>query len=169
MAGKTIGIHFPAGFPGTASRAADNVIESMAVYDPTNTPILPGSPVALGTSGMMIRNFGSTHTADKLVGFALRNSQADDPYGSGEIKFLNGQLVDVLKRGSLSVKVGEGSPIRGGDVYYNWDDRYICTAPKTKTVGDETVTVTVKLTNCRFNSMKDANNVAEITVLTRQL
>lgn len=167
MAGKTIGIHFPSGIAGTVSRDADAVIETFAVCDAAGNPILPGSPVVLTASGQAVTNFVSTSTADKLVGFALRNSQADDPYGSGEVKFANGQLCDVLKRGTLSVKVGDGSPIRGGDVYYDWDDKYLCTTAKTKTVGEETVTITVKLTNCRFSGVKDANGVAQLTILER--
>lgn len=160
MAGKVISGSFPSGIPGTVSRSGDNVIDSYAVYDASNT-IEPGTPVVLGLTGLTVQAFTSSNDAEDLIGFAVRDSRADDPYGSGAIKFSNNQMIDVLKRGCMTVHLGAGTPLRGGSVYYNYVNKSICAAAVTSQ--------TVQLTNCKFNGPRDSNNNVEIVVLTRQL
>ena len=148
-----------AGYPGAITRSIDNIIEAKKNVD--TAAIAFGAPVIHHATQNGVTNWASTATADKLVGFAVRSaSKTPETYGSNTASYAAGDLVDVIKRGNVIVPVASGSPKVGGKVHI-----VKATGEITATASEST---TLELTNCKFHSTKDANNLAEITITERQ-
>lgn len=147
------------GYPGTISRAHDIVVEAKKNVD--TDPIAFGAPVMHHASQNGVTNWTSTATADRFVGFAVRNPAKTPATGSSsEGSYAAGELVDVIKRGDVIVPLSSGTPKVGGAVYIVKATGGIVAA------ADDTNTL--QLTNCRFHSIKDANGNVEITITERQ-
>lgn len=168
MPGKVIGTALNNGYPGTISRSGDEVSKSRPVKTGTAN-IYFGDPVILNTDGT-IERFGATGTDAKFAGIAMRKVKSALTYVDQAAYYAALELADILQRGSVTVKVTEGTPAIGGKVY-------VCTvAGTTAAVGDILATATpagvgataVEITNVLFNSTKDTNGVAEIAILTRK-
>ena len=150
MAGKVLNA-FSKGFPGTVSRSVDDIIEALVNADTVAIPF--GAPVVLNGAG--VKAFASGNTAAQFLGVAVRIAKTNETYGADDAAYQANELVDVLKRGTVSVKV-EGTPAAGADVYVTAAGAFTATS-----AGG------TKLTNCKFKSAADANGVAEMVILTR--
>ena len=152
MAGKVL--KFTNGFPGTVTRSIDDIIETLASGEATN-PILLGAPVALD-SGKVV-NVAASKT--DIIGIAMRSIKTENTYGGNDPKYNAGELVDVIKRGTVAVLVSNGSPVAGGTVHI------VKATGAIRTSQDSTNTV--EMTGWKFKGGKDDNNVAEIVLTER--
>lgn len=147
------------GYPGTVSRSIDNIIEAKKNVD--SSAIAFGAPVMHHATQNGVTNWTSTATADRFVGFAVRNpAKTPATYGSGTASYAAGELVDVIKRGNVIVPLSSGTPKVGGAVYIVKATGGIVAAADDSN--------TLQLTNCCFHSTKDANGNVEITITERQ-
>ena len=153
MAGKVL--TWTNGFPGTISRSIDDIIESI-VNGETSASIAFGAPVAL-VSGA-VKNVSADNT--DIIGIAVRTVKTEETYGGADPVYKAKEMVDVLKRGTVSVLVSNGSPSAGGTVYI------VKATGAIRTSADSTNTV--EMTGWRFKGGKDANNVAEIVLTERK-
>lgn len=155
MAGKVIGKTFDIGFPGHVSRGVDDVIESMVNMGAGNIEF--GTAVVLDDTKAGVAAFGAGKTADDLVGFAVRIMKTNETYGQDDALYKPKELVDVLKRGSVTVAVDGGTPVMGGAVYLTPQGK-VSAAAASNTL----------IPNAKFKGAKDINNVAEIVLVSRK-
>lgn len=152
MAGKVL--TWTNGFPGTISRSIDDVVESI-VNGESTASIAFGAPVAL-VSGT-VKNTSADNT--NIIGIAVRTVKTEETYGGDNPVYKAKEMVDVLKRGTVSVLVSNGSPAAGGTVHI------VKATGAIRTSQDSTNTV--EMTGWKFKGGKDANNVAEIVLTER--
>ena len=152
MAGKVL--TWTNGFPGTISRSIDDIVESI-VNGESTASIAFGAPVAL-VSGA-VKNVSADNT--NIIGIAVRTIKTEETYGGDNPVYKPKEMVDVLKRGSVSVLVSNGSPAAGGTVYI------VKATGAIRTTADSTNTV--EMAGWKFKGAKDANNVAEIVMTER--
>lgn len=152
MAGKVL--TWTNGFPGTVSRSIDDIIESI-VNGESSDSIAFGSPVAL-VSGA-VKNVSADNT--DVIGIAVRTIKTEETYGGADPAYKPHEMVDVLKRGSVSVLVATGSPAAGGKVYI------VKATGAIRTSADSSNTI--EMANWKFKGGKDSNNVAEIVLTER--
>lgn len=168
MPGKVIGTSFNYGYPGTISRLGDEITRTRPKASASDD-IYFGDPVTVNTDGSVTR-LGASGTAAKFAGIAVRRIKGATQYTSQNRAYYTDQEpVDVIERGAVAVNVYVGTPTVGGDVYLrvtaNED------IPAGVVGGFEAgadSTNTVKLTSCKWGTVKDANGVAELVILTRQ-
>lgn len=165
MAGKVIGTKLPFGFRGAVSRTPDTII---APYPHVGAdPIQFGEPVAFDATNKGVRKVAATDTASAIVGIAVRRvgqPYADDEHGW---YYKQGDVVDVLLRGSIAVEVASDTGITArGAVYVckgsgdNAAGSIVCA------IGDDTL----EMPNTVFAIGEcDANKIAEVTILTRSI
>lgn len=188
MPGTVIGKSLNLGFAGKISRNVGNLIGARFVKSildgngAETQPSIPfGFPAVLNTDNSFSK-FGasgagvSSATAANFAGIAVSEVKQVLTYGDNATgEYTPNQPADVLETGTCTVFVADktaNAPTAGGKVY-------ICTAAGngTLTVGQlfaaaaptgiGTGTV-VELPNVRFTTGKvDANNITEITMLTR--
>ena len=105
---------FPNGFAGSISRSLDDVVISMA--NKSGAPLAFGVPVALNANGNGVVPFdGSTHTSADFLGVTVRlPSKTPDTYGSKLANYDANEMVDVLVRGHISVKMTGASSAKAG-------------------------------------------------------
>lgn len=151
MAGKVLS--FNNGFAGQVSRSIDDIIESFANVD--TAAIVFGAVVALKPDANGVTNLnGGTP-----VGIAARVAKTNDTYDKDDAKFNPREMVDVIKRGSVSVEVASGNPVMGGQVYVVKASGKIAAAAD----GDKTLAPA----GWRFKTGKDGNGIAEIVLAER--
>jgi hypothetical protein len=127
-----------------------------------------GSPAILNSDNTY-SNFGATGTAATFAGVAVREVKQTTDYLSADGSYDPGQPCDVIERGSVTVVCNVGNPTAGGPVYV----RIAANAgiPTGVVGGFEAAadgTNTVQITNAKWKTgKKDANNVTELTILTR--
>lgn len=172
------------GFLGNVSRIGERVIAARQVLSTTANPINFGDGVVLvgdstGGTWQNIKDFivgGGTFTAPKFAGVAVRNVKTSLAFTTLSTiqtpivgQYLPGQIADVLERGSVTVKIGNGTPVAGGPVYVRI--LFNGAIPASLQGGFDAVadgTNTVVLTGVVFRTgVLDANGVAEITLLSR--
>ncbi len=152
MAGKVLK-QFTNGWPGQVSRSIDDIIEAFANKD--TAAIAFGAPVALVSGN--IKNVSATNTT--VIGIACRTIKTEETYGQGDCKYMPGEMVDVLKRGTVAVYVPTGTPTAGGTVY-------IVKATGAFAVAADS-TNTIEMAGWKFKGGVDANKVAEIVLTER--
>jgi len=152
MAGKVL--TWTNGWPGTISRSIDDIIESIVNGEATAS-IAFGTPVALYNGAVI--NPSADHY--DIIGIAVRTVKTEETYGGGDPAYKAKEMVDVLKRGTVSVLVSNGSPSAGGKVYV------VKATGAIRTSADSSNTV--EMANWKFKGGKDANNVAEIVLTER--
>lgn len=171
MAGKVIGKTLPFGFRGNPSRHPDTIIDS---FVNTGDDIIEyGEPVVYDPSTKGVRKIKSTDTGTVLViGIAVRRvgqPYADSPDG---YYYKKHDMVDVLIRGSVMVELAATTGIAAhGNVYVrngananNAAGGIVCQAATGEGAD------TVQIPNAVFTIGEyDANNIAEITILTRSI
>ncbi|MGM9572343.1 MAG: hypothetical protein ACI3ZR_09030 [bacterium] len=170
MPGSVIGINMNYGFPGQASRHGDEISRTRPVKKDTDD-IYFGDPVVQNTDGT-IQKFGAANTAADFAGVAMRKVKSAVLYPYQNFGYYKPEEpCDLLLRGGIMAVCAWGSPNVGADVYVR-TKVVPGTSPANAKIGDfgaadETGNV-VKLTGVKWSSAKDANNVAEITILNRQ-
>ena len=184
MPGTTIGTSLNLGFPGKLSRDADAIITSRPVLSVPNGSLVEtaqsinfGDPVVLNPNNTYSR-FGDTATG---VASPIGNNFAG--IASGEVKqmmsfnlgsmtspgaYLPNELCPVIETGTTAVVCTEGTPTAGGSVYI------VTAAGSVSPIGSFVATSTpangtaILISCAKWTTGKlDANNVAEITLLTR--
>lgn len=166
MSGKAIGISMNYGFPGTYARTPDDIVTSRQ---------LAKGKVAFGEALMVSDNntyspVDATFTADKFGGIALRIvKQAISYEDQNETAYNEGDMVAAINRGGVVVACNNGTPKANGKVYVRIKENPAVT---NGIVGgfeaDADEGYTVELPNVQWtNGYKDANGVAEVTILTR--
>lgn len=168
MPGFVVGKSLNLGYPGNVSRSADAIITARVV-SPDDAAAIPfGSPVVLNTDNTYSL-FGASSTAATFAGVAVREVKQSTDYFSANGSYSPGQVCDVIERGSVTVVCNVGTPTAGGKVYVRITANG--SIPAGVVGGFEAAadsTNTVEITNARWKTGKiDANNVAEITILTR--
>lgn len=168
MPGKVIGKTMNIGYPGSFSRNADCIIAARCVKTDDEMPINFGDPVVLNDDDTYSR-FGEAHTADDFIGIAIREVKQSTDYFSPAGSYFPGQACDALMRGAVCVVVHNGTPKAGGKVYIRIKAN--AAYPNGVIGGIEAAADganTIELANVRFTTGNmDGNNVAEITILTR--
>ena len=157
---------FNNGWPGTVSRAKDDVIVSLKNVGQTN--IKYGEPVFLYNSVTPggVRGFISgTTTENDFVGFAVRTpDKTPETWGSWEdaAEIKPGELVDVLVRGSVVIQCGTSSAKIGNPLYIRKADAALVTNP-----GTEGTTIPIPDTYIR--TQRDSAYNCEIVITRRHL
>ena len=160
--GKVLSVFYN-GFPGTVSRAVDQIIASFGNKE-TENPIPFGGPVMLTSNGNGVLNFtteiaSDQPTAARILGIAIRTSKTPDGYGESEGRYNPGDVTEVLTRGTCTVKVKSGIPHVGDKVYWTPEGF-------TPTYTEHQV---CEITNMRWKSIADLNNHAEVVITDRSL
>lgn len=174
MPGSAIGIELNLGYPGTVSRSIDTIITARAVKsvieneEEKEPSILFGEPVILNSDNTYSR-FGANGTAATFAGIAVREVKQATDYYSAAGSYLPGEIMDVIERGSVTVKCNVGTPTAGGKVYIR---TAVNASVPNGVVGQFEAaadsTNTIEITNVRWKTGKvDSNKVAELTILTR--
>lgn len=170
MPGQVIGKTMSIGYPGSFARNPDCIIAARTVDPEADQPVSFGDPVVLSEQDTFSR-FGADHTAADFVGIAIREVKQSTDYYNPDGSYLPGQTCDVLTRGSVCVVVHNGTPKAGGKVYIR--TKANVSYPNGVVGGIEAAaddTNTVELSNVKFaTGCMDGNNVAEITILTRNM
>lgn len=170
MAGKVIGKNLPYGFRGNVSRTPDTIITSF--MNTGDDPIQYGEPVVFDAATGGVRKIKSTDTTNaNVVGIAVRH--IGQPYADNEHGWYygKGDMVDVLVRGSICVELASATGIaaKGGVYVYNGKTEGH-EAGGIAAAADSASGDTVQIPNAIFTIGKaDANNIAEITILTRSI
>lgn len=168
MPGKAIGITFNFGYPGTISRLGDEISRTRPLKAGADD-IYFGDPVIINADGTT-QKFGASDTAATFAGVAMRRIKGAAQYLAQSRACYTGQEpVDILERGGVTVNVNVGTPTIGGAVYI----RIVANAgiPAGVVGGFEAAadgTNTILITNAKWATIKDANSVAELTILNRQ-
>lgn len=192
MGGSSFGAVIPVtglnvGFPGQPSRTGDLVIASRQANSSNAHAISFGAAVVLigdsaGGTWRSAADFiaqGGTFTAASFAGVAIREVKTNLAYISLEQNgsnapivgsYVAGEMAEALERGSITVVINVGTPQAGGIVYVR---KTANGAIPAGIVGGFEAAAdgsnTVALNNVVFRTgVLDANNVAEITLLTRQ-
>jgi len=167
MPGKAIGITFNHGYPGTISRLGDEISRTRPLKE-GSADLYFGDPVVLNTDGTF-EKFGDSHTAAQFAGVAMRRVKGATQYLSQSAYYTSLEPTDVLERGGVTVNVNVGTPTIGGPVYIRVAAN--ASIPAGVVGGFEAAADganTVQITNAKWSTLKDANGVAELTILTRQ-
>lgn len=181
MPSKAIGTSLNYGFPGEFSRNGDCVIKSRFVFLTDTVGPNFGDPCVLnsdatgGTWSSVAAAIARsvTVTAALIGGVAVRNVKQYSDYNNqnGIVNYLPGQPCDVIERGSVDVVCNVGTPTAGGGVWI----RTVANGsiPAGVVGGFEAAadgSNSISITNMRWHSgLKDVNNVAELTILSRNL
>lgn len=171
MTGFAVGKTLNYGYPGTVSRSSSTVIENRFVKSTDTNPIPFGSAVILNSDNSYSA-MGAGATASQFAGIAVREVKTNLTYGTNASgSYQPGQPCDVLMRGSATIQVNNGTPTANGTVYVRIAAN--ASIPAGVVGGFEAAadgTNTVALTNVKFKTgLLDANNVAEVTILTQQM
>lgn len=173
--GGVIGISMNNGFPGSYSRNGDCVIANRLVKPTDLTGPDFGEAVVLNDDNTYtgVKAFitaGGAMTAAKFAGVAVREVKQATAYAAAAVgNYGAGQPCDVLQRGSIVVTCNVGTPKSGATVYLRIAANGAIPAG---IVGGYEAAAdggnTVALTNVQWSTgVKDANGVAEITILQR--
>lgn len=170
MPGSVIGIEMNYGYPGQTSRHGDEISRTRPVKAETED-IYFGDPVIQNGDGS-VQRFGADNTDKEFAGIAMRKVKSALFYPDQNFGFYRaGEPCDVLLRGGIMAVCAWGSPTVGADVFVR--TKVVAGAsPTGAKVGDlgaaDETGNAVKLPNAKWSSGKDAKNVAELTILTRQ-
>lgn len=166
MPGKTIGIMMNVGYAGSQSRSADAIIQARAAAG----TIAFGQAVVL-TNDNKWQLVGADTTADQVAGVAFREVvQANTFNPQSNPDYLEDNICDVMTRGNMTVHCQRGTPVSGQPVYV----RIVAneTYPDAQVAFFEAAADganTIQVPNIEWTTgVMDGNNVAEITIKTRQ-
>ena len=168
MSGKAIGESFNLGYAGTVSRNNDNIIISKAVK--SEEEILFGQALALEDDNT-VRVVKEGDTSDKFIGIAVREVKQAINYYDNAGGYLANDNVDILTRGTITVKCNHGTPKAGENVYLRIKENSdivngIVGEFEAEADGENTIL----LENVKFTTGQiDNNNITEIVILTRNI
>ncbi len=168
MAGKTIGKSMNYGYAGNYARTPDDIVSDRKLTD-ASAAIPFGHAVALNADNTY-KAVDGTFTADAFAGIALRTvKQATSYQAQNTVTYMPGEMMSALARGAATVECNVGTPTAGGAVYVRIATN--ASVPLGVVGGFEAAADganTVLLPNAKWtNGYKDANNIAEVTLLTR--
>lgn len=172
---QIIGQTMPHGFAGCYARQPDMIVNTRPAGGEANIPF--GTPLKYDASKNVIPFSGTGTTAAQFVGVAAAEIKSALTYldpASGE--FAPGEPVGVFQRGSINVKCyGTTAPALGGAVYVLLNETEtagladVPVGSFTAMADGTTAANTVQLTNCQWGGPADADGVAELVILTRNL
>lgn len=168
MPGKVIGKETGFGFAGQIARMPDEIVRTRPVSDESEV-IKFGDPVVILTDGS-VKRFEATSTADHFSGVAARRVKSAAVYYNQDLgQYDQGDPCDIIERGAVSVFCAVGDPQPTGAVYV----RIAANAafPNGFVGGFEAQADggnTILLNNAKWGTIKDADNIAELVILTRQ-
>lgn len=160
---QSMGMTMPHGFAGSYARQPDMIVNTR----PAGAKITFGSPLKYGVDGKVLP-LGAGDTAAAFVGVAVREIRsAVDYLDQNTGVFAENDGVSVFQRGAVNVLCQKGKPKLGGAVYV----RVAANAsfPGAAVGGFEAEADdknTVQLTGCQWAGPADANQVAELRILT---
>ena len=165
---QVLGTDMPHGFAGCYARQPDMIVTTRPAGGTANIPF--GAPLIYDSSKNVIQA-DATATAANFVGVAAAEIKSSLDYlNPGTGAFAPGEAVGVFQRGSINVKCYDGAPALGGTVYVRTGTSETYT---TGVVGGFSANnesgKTVALTNCYWGGPADANGIAELVLLTRNL
>lgn len=166
MPGTVIGKTLNFGYPGQISRQGDEISRTRPVKKgAANIPF--GAAVEIGTDGTCTLLGAGSGTAAAFAGVAMRRVKSALVYpDQNHGYYAANENCDILERGAVMVECVAGNPTVGGAVHV-----YKAAANGHK-MGEfaaaADATNTVQLTNAKWATGKDANNVAEVVIVTRQ-
>ena len=166
---QVISTGMPNGFAGNYARQPDAIIVTRPAGG--EDPIPFGAPLVYDSDNQSVVQAGATATAALFAGVAAAEVKPALTYADQEGgAYAPGDAVGVFQRGSINVLCAGGTPARGGAVYLRTGTSETYTG---ETVGSFTATneasKTVQLTNCQWGGPADANGVAELVILTRNM
>lgn len=165
---QVLGTDMPHGFAGCYARQPDMIVTTRPAGGTANIPF--GAPLIYDSSKNVIQA-DATATAETFVGVAAAEIKSSLDYlNPGTGAFAPGEAVGVFQRGSINVKCYDGAPALGGAVYVRIaeSETYENSPVGTFSATNES-TKTVLLTNCYWGGPADANGIAELVLLTRNL
>lgn len=165
---QVLGTDMPHGFAGCYARQPDMIVTTRPAGGTANIPF--GAPLIYDSSKNVIQA-DATATANTFVGVAAAEIKSSLDYlNPGTGAFAPGEAVGVFERGSINVKCYDGAPALGGAVYVRIaeSETYENSPVGTFSATNES-TKTVLLTNCYWGGPADANGIAELVLLTRNL
>lgn len=165
---QVLGTDMPHGFAGCYARQPDMIVTTRPAGGTANIPF--GAPLIYDSSKNVIQA-DATATAETFVGVAAAEIKSSLDYlNPGTGAFAPGEAVGVFERGSINVKCYDGAPALGGAVYVRIaeSETYENSPVGTFSATNES-TKTVLLTNCYWGGPADANGIAELVLLTRNL
>ena len=191
MPGTVIGKVMLQGYPGSFARNSDCIIAARMVRNVAGDsgPSF-GDPCVLVGSGTASINNTFQSVADYIAaartnetfamavfaGVAVREVKTYETYSANMPStgvYLPATLADVIERGSVVVVCNYGTPIAGGPVFVRTDTGAyagVIGGFETGTSGDTDGATRVEITNAFWTTgLKDANNVCELTLVTRNL
>jgi len=167
MPGQVIGKRLQQGYPGSPTRSSDIVVLNRVCVGE-----LPfGAPVFLNPDNT-VKQFGSDGADARFMGFAVRIVKEQQSIFETVGGYRDGELADVLTRGSISVPFkGTGTPTAGGSVYIRIAAN--ASLPSAE-IGDVEAaadgTNTVLISNARFTTgQTDDHGIIEVTVTERRV
>lgn len=165
---QVLGTYMPHGFAGCYARQPDMIVTTRPAGGTANIPF--GAPLIYDSSKNVIQA-DATATAATFVGVAAAEIKSSLDYlNPGTGAFAPGEAVGVFQLGSINVLCAGGTPARGGAVYLRTgtSETYTSEAVGSFTATNES-SKTVQLTNCQWGGPADANGIAELVLLTRNL
>ena len=167
MPGQTIGTRLKLGYAGSITQSSDVVVQNRVCAG----EIPFGAPVSIMPDDRFMF-FGPEVEVDRFVGFAVRIVKQQQAIIESEGFYRDGELTDVLTRGSIAVIFkGTGAPTAGGAVYIR---RSLNPAFPNAAIGDVEAAAdganNVLLPNVRFaTGITDGSGVIEVTVTERRM
>ena len=151
---------FTNGWAGTIARAKDDVV--IALPNKSGNPMAFGIAVAMSEDKTGVVPFnGETHTGADFVGVTVRAPvKSPDTYGNAEGKYEANDMVDILVRGHIVVKME------------NWDGSLGDPVTIKKADGswsNATGADYVALPNVRISSATDGTMCAELLIPERNV
>ena len=148
------------GYAGAIARSLDDVVVSLA--NRSGDALAFGVPVAFNSDHSGIVPFDPTsHTGASFIGVTVRNpSKTPDTYGGNTGSYADSDIVDVLVRGKIVVKMAGSNPVPGSSV-----NILKSTGGFTVASGDNVVA----LNNVHISTAPDSAGMAEIVLNTRNL
>ena len=172
MSGKAIGLNLNYGYAGNVARTPDCIIEPKTANESNTANILFGQPVEI-LADNTVKNASDTLTADNFLGVAVAEVKQFQSYSPTQNSTQQGfyaplDTVDVVKRGTVSVKCVAGTPAPLTGVYVR---TVLNVAFPDEVVGDFRAAAdgsnTIQLTNCAWQTGRmDANNITELLIKT---
>ena len=160
MSGKVIGLSLDYGYAGSVSRSADLVA---AAYCARGGPIYFGAPVVLNDDGTV--SAVSEECAAPVIGLAMRRvMQPKANYENGWF-FQDGDALDVMLRGAMTVEVRPGSSMKPlQKAYVEKSTGLLLADPEDAESSDDVA----EFPNAVFpTGLQDGNGMVELLITTR--
>ena len=170
MPGKVIGEKLNYGYAGTPSRMPDCIIVPYK-FDIAHagSKINFGEPVAFDATNGGVRPLTSSDTATAVIGFAVRRISQPKSDDANGWYYAPGEVVDVLVRGSMSVKLVDTESLAARGQVYVTNGKYASRAAGgVMAKNDSTNGDTLAVPGAIFShGQVDGDNVTEITLTQR--